>query len=528
MRNFFFALIAGFFLFIFGFENAFAEVNLVKLKRSPSVYYLDGQKSRHAFPNEITYRSWFGNDYTKVMTVSEEFLAKIPLGKNITLRPGKFLAKVPSDAKIYSVEEGGVLRHIENEGIAEYFYGKNWTRRLVDIPEVFFGDYRVGEEILSENDIPNSTVYKIANESKYYWKRDDVLWQFSDAKAILENGYAHGDAIEGKRLYSVRSRPVRSKDQNISSPLNAPRISNTDCENEKLKGAFVFIYQDAHTQDDLEKTELLKKNFSSYFEWSTREFSHIDLSYPTILLPYDEYLKYPEGKDLLKLDPNEAASTFYDANPDVFDFLFIFTNFEVLRHREQALYIPVTNRVLGNGKAQLESASLYGSRGKLKAVIIMDSIRKYDLDTDEEKYHVMNLMMHEVLHQWSGELAFTDEGGKTNFSLLRAQKDGKPDFEHWNFYVDFLSPLGGAGWRDNNDGTFTSATSLQNGTQKIRAADIDLYLMGLLPRQVVQPVSYILTNPPDATGNTVSGARKEVTMQQILEANGRWQCNLSE
>jgi hypothetical protein len=45
-------------------QPASAAIDLVKSKDFQTVYYIDGRNIRHPFPDEITYRSWYGNDYS--------------------------------------------------------------------------------------------------------------------------------------------------------------------------------------------------------------------------------------------------------------------------------------------------------------------------------------------------------------------------------------------------------------------------------------------------------------------------------
>src|SRR3989339_1130284 len=115
----------------------FAADQLIKVDGVAAVYYLDSFGVRHAFPNLVTYQSWYGNDFSLVKRVSPGYLAGLTLGKNITIRPGKYLVKVPSAPEIYAVEQGGVLRQITDPDLLINFYGDNWQSRLVDLPEIF-------------------------------------------------------------------------------------------------------------------------------------------------------------------------------------------------------------------------------------------------------------------------------------------------------------------------------------------------------------------------------------------------------
>jgi hypothetical protein len=134
---------------------------------------------------------------------------------------------------------------------------------------------------------------------------------------------------------------------------------------------------------------------------------------------------------------------------------------------------------------------------------------------------VLNLLTHEIAHQWSGRLHFSDTSNQVSDKLLQ-----QPDLLHWNFYLDFASPLGGGGWQDNHNGTFTSLTSQLDDSLKKPLAPLDLYAMGLLPKQAIQPVHYLVTDPPNAQGNTVWAKAQPVTIDDIIAAEGPWRCDL--
>lgn len=132
-------------------EQTSATQQLIKLATSSTVYYLAADGRRYVFPNERTYRSWFeGFPQIRVLTPAE--MAAIPLGGNVTYRPGVRMLKIQSDPKIYAVSKGGVLRHVTSESIAATLYGPDWNRRIDDVSEAFFVNYRVGPPITSPFD----------------------------------------------------------------------------------------------------------------------------------------------------------------------------------------------------------------------------------------------------------------------------------------------------------------------------------------------------------------------------------------
>jgi len=80
-----------------------------------------------------------------VKTVSDQFLASIPLAANIRYRPGTRLIKIQSDPKVYFLEDVKTLRWIQTEDDAIALYGDVWTNEVRDVPVTFFGDYTLGD-----------------------------------------------------------------------------------------------------------------------------------------------------------------------------------------------------------------------------------------------------------------------------------------------------------------------------------------------------------------------------------------------
>lgn len=123
---------------------------LIKGVSYPAVYYQYNEK-RYAFPNEKTFFTWY-RDFSEVRTVSDEKLASIPLGGNVTYRPGTQLVKITTDPKVYAVASNGVLRWITSEVLAVHYFGPNWNRIIDDVPDTFFTNYQLGEPISQMSD----------------------------------------------------------------------------------------------------------------------------------------------------------------------------------------------------------------------------------------------------------------------------------------------------------------------------------------------------------------------------------------
>lgn len=111
-----------------------------------TVYYCARDGKRYVFPNHKIYQTWF-DDFSHVITFSDEHIAMIPLGGNVTYKPGARLVKVQTDPKVYAVSRGGTLRHVKDESAAERVFGKDWAQQVDDIPDPLFTDYTIGEDI---------------------------------------------------------------------------------------------------------------------------------------------------------------------------------------------------------------------------------------------------------------------------------------------------------------------------------------------------------------------------------------------
>jgi hypothetical protein len=119
--------------------------DLIKASQ-PAVYYYGSDGKRYVFPNEKTYKTWY-SDFSGVITITDAELAAVPIGGNVTYRPGVKMVKITTDPKVYAVDAGGTLRWVQTEAIATSLYGANWNQMIEDVPDPFFVNYTVGAEI---------------------------------------------------------------------------------------------------------------------------------------------------------------------------------------------------------------------------------------------------------------------------------------------------------------------------------------------------------------------------------------------
>ena len=132
---------------------------LVKVAGKPAVYYVGADGYRYVFPNQNVFYSWYsvtdlqGTDKGGlVVTIAPTTLASLPIGGNVTYRPGSRMVKIESDPSVYVVDKGGVLRWVKNESIAFLLYGSQWYKQIDDISVALFTGYKMGNDVATASD----------------------------------------------------------------------------------------------------------------------------------------------------------------------------------------------------------------------------------------------------------------------------------------------------------------------------------------------------------------------------------------
>ncbi|HRT11408.1 MAG TPA: hypothetical protein P5194_02650, partial [Patescibacteria group bacterium] len=161
--------------------------SLIKMNGLSSVYYLGQDGKRYVFPNQTTYFSWY-KDFSGVVTISQSELESYPLGSNITMRPGTYLVKITTNPKVYAVEPGGLLRAIPDEASAKALYGDNWAKRVVDVPDAFFTNYKMGTA-LAAGEIPAGALVKNADNPDVYYFDGTNYRKIADEAAFNANRF---------------------------------------------------------------------------------------------------------------------------------------------------------------------------------------------------------------------------------------------------------------------------------------------------------------------------------------------------
>lgn len=122
-----------------------------KTMQDTTVYYIGADGYRHLFVNERSFFTW-NCDFSQVHILSASLLGAIPLGGNVTYRPGLKMIKFLNIPTVYAVQKGGILRAIPDENMAELLYGADWNRHIDDVGDIFYGNYTFGQPIVSALD----------------------------------------------------------------------------------------------------------------------------------------------------------------------------------------------------------------------------------------------------------------------------------------------------------------------------------------------------------------------------------------
>lgn len=113
-----------------------------------AVYYYGHDGRRHAFPHERIFFTWYSG-FSGIIEVTDRVIASIPLGTNVTYRPGVRLLKFTSVPQVYVVTRGGVLRWIATAELAATLYGPNWAQNVHDLTDAYYSNYTFGANITS-------------------------------------------------------------------------------------------------------------------------------------------------------------------------------------------------------------------------------------------------------------------------------------------------------------------------------------------------------------------------------------------
>ncbi len=253
----------------------------------------------------------------------------------------------------------------------------------------------------------------------------------------------------------------------------------------------------------------------------------------------------PNDCPLPSVSMTQMAQKFYLTHGDDYQFLAMFTNFDILLNPNEncneqffAFHRGVSNAVEGIGRDIFDNTADFGSAGALESVLNMNTLDGLPVDPTERirsnNDSVLSLLGQEAGHRWGAYVQFDDDpGAGVNASdelLGRA-------LQHWSFFKHAASAtsssadpeassLEGNYWEIDQPapGQFLT-TTVTDGF-----SPLDLYLMGFLPTNQVATFWYIKNPfnvmPPKTAGSSptagvqAEGAQTFVDVNDVIEIEG--------
>lgn len=206
----------------------------------------------------------------------------------------------------------------------------------------------------------------------------------------------------------------------------------------------------------------------------------------------------------------------FQHQPDIYDFVVVFTNFAVDTGDSPAFAIPLENTVSGIGIEPFDIRSDFFTT-RLQSSIDMGEVSRWELTPINSAYdNTLGILMHEIMHRWGVHVRYMDTNNQLSDKLLGQSNS------HWSYFANsHASLMYGALWEESSVGTF-NAVDRQAGL-----SPLDLYLAGFLaPEQV--PDFFLITDAsagnaddlPPSIGTTITGTRQNISIDQIIAAEG--------
>ena len=223
-----------------------------------------------------------------------------------------------------------------------------------------------------------------------------------------------------------------------------------------------------------------------------------------------------------------TAQKFYQTHEDAYDYLVIFNGEGVPAGAGVVAYeVTARNTRTGYGDDIVDIGQEFGSPRRLQAVLNMGPLSQYPIDPNAivtarslSRDTPLTVLGHEAGHLFLAFASVTDPGNPSSKPML-----GRA-LVHWSFLFNSdASLLEGNRIQDNGPSAsprFTTTATVQGYSA------LDQYLMGFRPPDEVSPTFFVANSPEIASGSrspqtgiSFNGQRRDVTIDQLIEANGR-------
>ena len=200
--------------------------DVIKGASTKNVFYYAADGKRYTFPTQDVAFSWI-KDWTTVKTISDSQISGITINGTVGYRAGTALVKVQSDAKIYAVEPGNVLRWVESDTIAKALWGTNWTSLIRDVdPTIFPYVYKVSASSVNTATYPVGSLVKLGAD--YYLIGAGMTKQLVTAAGLTANNYQTKFAAVATDLSAYATGTgITAKDAVLTTVIGAAAMAGT-------------------------------------------------------------------------------------------------------------------------------------------------------------------------------------------------------------------------------------------------------------------------------------------------------------
>ncbi|MBL8213458.1 MAG: hypothetical protein JNK87_22260 [Bryobacterales bacterium] len=227
------------------------------------------------------------------------------------------------------------------------------------------------------------------------------------------------------------------------------------------------------------------------------------------------------------LDSVLLAQRFYQTHDDGYDYLVVYNNLGLAaRSFAVATTLPVrTTHRAGFGDIPVDDGAIFGSARRLQAFLNMGPLSNYPRDLNAPlplRFGTgdtpVTVLLHEIGHLFLALASVRDEVDPTRRPML-----GNAN-AHWSFnYNSDASFLEGNRIQDSGE---TASPRYETVATVERFSAMDQYLMGFRAPSEVPPSFVVLgsnrgNSEPPQKGVTMNGTRRNVTVEEVIAAEGR-------
>lgn len=276
------------------------------------------------------------------------------------------------------------------------------------------------------------------------------------------------------------------------------------------------VYTSARSNEDFNDTSSAPISLGSSGQTLQSDFSTIGTAEVELRKPIVEAFTLPEFNPLGVWNQMKDQ---YGFREDQFDAVVMYQKY----YTNIVFYAGAYSTVGNPGVDGISTRSSNGTRHEKHPALLHMNMIDYGWNATEEGSSSVSL--HEFGHRWLYHLRIRE--GDVNTRSLNPESAHPAQYVHTPaafpvFSSRDYSTMGGSRFTDNGNGTFMSAEAGAYGFSWH-----DLYLMGLAAPEEVEPWFYIVNSDPALGGSyappansTFKGARKDVTVQQIVDAMG--------